>query len=138
MQKELYKELEVFEQKHWWFLGRKKIVLYFIELFFKDRRDLKICDLGCGTGEFLKDLNNYGEALGVDSSEDVFKLCDESVRPKIRKGQIPDFIPFDNDSFDLITMLDVAEHLNDDIRAFRKSCKLLKQKSFFNYRFRTI
>ena len=75
-----------------------------IELIPSDVRT--ILDIGCGNGAFLNALPAKYQAVGLDSSEEALK----HVRTKAVHGDIA-ALPFDPESFDLVTCLEVLEHL---------------------------
>lgn len=102
------------EESHWWYLGRREILKSFVsEIRAKAHQDLKILDVGCGTGANLKMLREYGVAEGVDISEQAVDFCHERGLTDVRLGAAEE-LPHANDTFDLVTALDVIEHLDDD------------------------
>ena len=69
-----------------------------------------IIDVGCGNGFFLKtleDLNSY-KLYGIEPSKNAINQNLSSL--KLDEGTIDD-IKFDDDFFDLVTCLEVIEHL---------------------------
>jgi SAM-dependent methyltransferase len=76
------------EQSHWWYTGRRKILARFIEDICRrvtDRRP-RILDVGCGTGANLLMLSQYGDAEGVDVSEDALAFCRERGLANVKLG----------------------------------------------------
>src|SRR5437868_6877863 len=93
MQQHTYAIMDEVEGSHWWFVGRRAI----LESFLSDiveryesrlqatRGDgpakagtqsaLRILDVGCGTGANLEMLSQYGDAEGVDVSDDALEFC---------------------------------------------------------------
>lgn len=129
MEPSLYDEMFEVEEKHWWFSARRRIILYMLKLL--SRRygsflgDIKVCDIGCGTGGTLKELQKSFDAVGMESDEAALKLC-RARGVRAFKGELPGDIPFSRESFDFVLMLDVLEHLNDDQAAIREVVNLLK------------
>jgi SAM-dependent methyltransferase len=104
------------EQSHWWYTGRRKILERFIEDICRqvtDRRP-RILDVGCGTGANLLMLSKYGDAEGVDISEDALEFCRERGLEKVKLGAGEE-LPYEDGTFDLVTALDVVEHMDDDL-----------------------
>ncbi len=85
---------------------------------------LRILDVGCGTGGNLEMLSEYGSAEGVDVSEEALDFC-RSKGLKVRKG-LAEKLPFDDEVFDLVTGLDVVEHLDDDVAGLREMNRVLR------------
>jgi len=115
------------EQSHWWYTGRRKILSEFVEEICRkvtDRRP-KILDVGCGTGANLLMLSKYGEAEGVDISEDALSFCRERGLDKVRLAAGEE-LPYEDGTFDLVTALDVVEHMDDDLAGLREMRRVLR------------
>lgn len=115
------------EQEHWWYTGRRKILTAFVEQICRqvtDRRP-RILDVGCGTGANLLMLSEYGEAEGVDISEDALAFCRERGLDKVRLGA-GEKLPYEDGTFDLVTALDVVEHMDDDLAGLREMRRVLR------------
>jgi 2-polyprenyl-3-methyl-5-hydroxy-6-metoxy-1,4-benzoquinol methylase len=90
--------------------------------FIKNRVPGKILDVGCGFGFLLSALPTW-ERYGVDLS----RCASEEAR---EHGEIfvGDFLDFDHpaNQFDVITMTQVIEHLEDPVAALHHAYSLLK------------
>lgn len=124
MNENLYKELYDLEFNHWWFVGKKNIVMYFISNI-RNQKKKKILDIGCGSGLMLSELKKYGSVYGLDNSEEAIKYSKLIFDGDIKKGALPYEIPYDDNSFDIITVLDVLEHIEKDTDALKKIYNLL-------------
>lgn len=129
MEKIEYEKMYVLEQSHWWFRGKKKIVISAFKRFVKKRPNLKILDIGCGTGAMLKSLNNYGSAYGVDYSPEAVSFCKKRGLKQVKVGSIMK-LPFSDDYFDAITCLDVLYHkgITDDQLALKELYRVCKKE----------
>jgi SAM-dependent methyltransferase len=115
------------EQSHWWYIGRRKIIAAFVADICRrvtDRRP-RILDVGCGTGANLLMLSKYGEAEGVDVSEDALAFCRERGLDKVRLGAGEE-LPYDDGTFDLVTAFDVVEHMDDDLAGLSEMQRVLR------------
>jgi SAM-dependent methyltransferase len=115
------------EQSHWWYTGRRKILSEFVEEICRrvtDRRP-RILDVGCGTGANLLMLSEYGEAEGVDVSEDALAFCRERGLDKVTLGAGEE-LPYEDATFDLVTAFDVVEHMDDDLAGLREMRRVLR------------
>jgi len=115
------------EESHWWYTGRRKILSSFVEDICRrvtDRRP-RILDVGCGTGANLLMLSQYGDAEGVDISEDALAFCRERGLEKVKLGAGEE-LPYDDGTFDLVTALDVVEHMDDDLAGLREMRRVLR------------
>jgi len=115
------------EQSHWWHIGRRKILAAFVEKICSEVTDRRprILDVGCGTGANLLMLSKYGDAEGVDVSEDALAFCQERGLDKVRLGAA-EALPYDDGTFDLVTAFDVVEHMDDDLAGLSEMRRVLR------------
>lgn len=127
MDKSLYDQFYELEASHWWFVARREIILSLIKrLLPKGAKD--ILDVGCGTGIMLERLKAFGKVRGMDFSEDAVKYSNMRLEKKveIRQGRLDGELPYEKGSTDLVTLLDVIEHIDDDRGALENVRKLLR------------
>jgi len=106
------------EQRHWWFRGRR-IVLEAALSRVRPAAAAEVLDLGAGTGATLDWLAPYGAAVGVE----VNPLAVAWARSRGHQVELAsaEQLPFDAGRFDLITCLDVLEHVADDAAALAEA-----------------
>ncbi len=112
------------EDEHWWFVGRRKVLgalLDGLEL----PGDSRILDVGCGTGGNFPFLARYGVVEGCDYSEEAVRFCRLRGTAPVKEASIYE-LPYEDGSFDLVTCLDVIEHLRLDLPAFRELGRVLR------------
>lgn len=102
-------------ESHWWFQGREKILRTLLNELLNKKSALKILDVGCGTGVLLPLLLEYGEVDGLDPSPIAIEYCRKKNLKNVTliNGNFPEGIP-KNKKYDLITLMDVIEHTDDD------------------------
>jgi SAM-dependent methyltransferase len=132
MQQHTYSIMHRVEETHWWFVGRRKIIESFlkricIELKSKGRarEPLNILDVGCGTGANLEMLAQFGNAEGVDVSVEALDFCRARGLQQVKLG-VAEALPYAANSLDLVTALDVVEHLDDDVAGLREMRRVLR------------
>src|SRR2546428_12071823 len=64
---------EVHEDRHWWFVGRRRIVRSLLESLLGPGRDRTLLEIGCGTGGMLPGPSGFGRGTRVDPSEDALR-----------------------------------------------------------------
>jgi SAM-dependent methyltransferase len=125
MEQHTYAIMNRVEDSHWWFVGRRAILEEFLRKLTREIHNPKFLDVGCGTGANLEMLAQFGEAEGVDVSDDAIEFC-RAKGLNVHKG-LAEKLPFEAESFDVVTALDVVEHLDDDIAGLREMNRVLKK-----------
>lgn len=120
-----YEILYRIEETHWWHAARRRIVIDWIEERYVGRHDLSVLDAGCGTGLLLQQIAGLGSVQGVDLSEEALEFCRMRGISQVRRADVTD-LPFADESFDVVTALDVLEHLDEDGLALREWRRVLK------------
>ncbi len=91
---------------------------------FLDIKHKKVLDVGCGTGSFLKTLQKDNDILGIENSDDYKAILELNGIPHIIGDLQDSLTKFPEDHFDLITLWDVFEHLEDP----NKAISIIKKK----------
>jgi SAM-dependent methyltransferase len=112
------------EATHFWFRGFRAYVDAGAREIAAGRRDLRLIDCGCGTGNNLSMLKPYGEAFGFDLTAAGARRA-RHVVPGIAQADI-ERIPFKSGTFDIATSFDVVQSVPDDGAALREMARLLK------------
>ncbi len=108
---------------------------FFIYVFrLKRKRDIKrhvkrgsILDIGCGRGLFLRIMKRDGwNAAGVEANEEIASCASEMYGLNVAAGDISNW-NFPNESFDVITINHVLEHVFKPAEYIKKCRELLKK-----------
>ncbi len=129
MEAPLFDELYRIEQQHWWFVARRRIINSLVNRYAHQttQQPLKICELGCGTGGNLASWAEQGhDVVGMDASEKALDYARQRLGDRVKLGRLPDQVPFREESFDVILMADVLEHVQDDAASVRAALALLR------------
>lgn len=139
MQQHTYAIMDRVEDSHWWFVGRRAILESFLKSITEHlgtgthsaempakagTPNLRILDVGCGTGANLEMLSQFGSAEGVDVSDDALEFCRRKGLT-VQKG-LAETLPYEDGAFDITTALDVIEHLDDDIAGLKEMYRVTK------------
>lgn len=120
-----YEVVDQLDESHWFFVGRRAILSRLLAEYVQTRRRLTILDVGCGTGATTRFLMRYGEAIGIDLSEKALRFCRNRGLSYLCQGDAL-ALPFSQDSFDILSALDLIEHLEDDRAALKEFWRVLK------------
>lgn len=122
---QMYRIFFEIQKKHWWFTSKKEIVLDTIARHTNLSQLSNILDIGCGSGLMLNALEQIGNTSGMDMSDDAIQFSQEIFMGRIEKGYLPNNVPYPKKQFDLITALDVIEHIDDDVQSLKTIKSLL-------------
>ncbi|MBI4843558.1 MAG: class I SAM-dependent methyltransferase [Nitrospirae bacterium] len=79
-----------------------------------------LLDIGCGEGLFIKEVKGMvNDVKGIEPTVFYANYANRELGIDVRQGAIED-IEFMNDSFNIITMFHVLEHLNDPAGCLKK------------------
>lgn len=131
MKAEMYALHHEHEQTHWWFAARREIVLHLLRKEIAQepqlQKPLRLLDIGCGAGGMLGYLAQFGEVMGVDPEPNAVAWAREKGSANVKLGSLPDNLPFGpDDRFDIITLLDVIEHVEEDTQSLQRVHSLLQ------------
>jgi ubiquinone/menaquinone biosynthesis C-methylase UbiE len=84
----------------------------------------RILDIGCGVGAFVRRLREFSdEVYGTDiDAENVAKGADQVPNLGLAVGEA---MPFRDETFDVILLHEVLEHVDDDVQTLRESRRIL-------------
>ena len=116
----------------------------FIEKFFHkcrispwlnkiDYNGKKVLDVGCNTGILLIPLLEKGvDAIGVDISKSDIRKAQKKLQAKGFSSSLvliadAKKLPFKNDSFDIVLLSDILEHVSEPELVAKETCRVVKQ-----------
>lgn len=103
--------------------GRYRFILQEI----KDANPQTVCDIGCGKGRYIKNLIKDVNGIrfcAVDISERVMESIPESVE---KKAGILTNIPYENEYFDMVYVVEALEHSILAENAVRELIRVIKK-----------
>lgn len=114
MDRSAYASLSAQEGTHWWFVARRAIVDSLIRACISLPPDARILEAGCGTGGNLAMLARHGSIDGLEYDAQARAMAQQRGVGRIEPGMLPGQIGFGDRQYDLIALLDVLEHVEDD------------------------
>lgn len=121
----LYSTFAAVEDRHWWFVARRAIIFSLLKTRIHIPDGADVLDVGCGTGATLQAFSQRYRTSGIDVSPLAIEQCRARGLDTVAVGTLENF-PFPGKSFDLIALLDVIEHIDDDVAALQTAKRLLK------------
>jgi len=109
----------------WW---RDYIINKYCRAVRRFKQSGRILDVGCATGRFLNTMRNSGdwECHGVELNPEIAGEGAARYGFCIKSGTVFD-VEYEPGFFDVVTLWDVIEHVQDPLRTLRHVTGLLKQ-----------
>jgi SAM-dependent methyltransferase len=118
VQPDEFRALVEYDDRHWWYRGRRRVLHAALGKLALPE-GAQVLDAGCGTGRTMQELRGYGEVHGFDLNPAGVEHAKGLGLADVRVARVEE-IPYADDSFDLVTCLDVIEHTPDDARSLRE------------------
>jgi len=122
-------DLRRVEDEHWFYRGKREIARIWLDrlenqkLFNRDTA--KMLDIGCGSGAMMLAAGKMASIAGLEVSPTALKNLRGDVRGKTIAASVLN-APYPDESFDVITCLDVIEHIENDGYALNEIFRILK------------
>ena len=102
------------EREHFWFHGFRRFVRPLLDAAARDldRREARILDCGCGTGNNLRMLRRYGATFGIDITFSGLAYARRGGERSIAQASAT-ALPFPERLFDIVTSFDVLYAFDD-------------------------
>lgn len=115
MKPELFRLHAEMEERHWWFVGRRRIMQRLVRAILPPGRGATVVDVGCGTGSNLAALSGEYRCIGIDPSPEAIALA-RSRFPGAHFicGFAPEDLADGARQAQLFLLMDVLEHVADD------------------------
>lgn len=125
MERSAVEEMHRIEDRHWWFQGKRRVVLGTLDRLLASLPAGPILDLGCGTGRTLRELASRRPAFGLDADPACLGYCAERGSRGLGRTH-GERLPLRDGALALVTALDILEHLDDDLAAAREIHRVLR------------
>ncbi|MFH1484975.1 MAG: class I SAM-dependent methyltransferase [Chloroflexota bacterium] len=107
----------------WRFGQEKRLSLIRRHTNLENRR---IMDIGCGIGTYVRQFRRYSsDVYGIDVDFERVKEGGRSL-PNLAAARGED-LPFKENTFDVILLHEVLEHVQDDRKALQEACRVARQ-----------
>jgi SAM-dependent methyltransferase len=115
MNLELFNLHATIEEKHWWFVARRRILGDLIRDLVPAGKQATIIDVGCGTGANIAALANDYTTVGIDTSAEAISFARKRF-PTVEfiRGFAPKDLHNRASEASAYLLTDVLEHVPDD------------------------
>ncbi|GCC10046.1 putative S-adenosylmethionine-dependent methyltransferase/MSMEI_2290 [archaeon] len=122
-----YKDLQAGQTKeNFWFRAKNDLINVLMKKACKNRKRLRILNIGAGTGDDLEVLNKFGKNYVIDIDKDALSVIDDKLCEE-RKIADACNLPYDDNFFDVAVSFDVFEHIKNDQKAISEVYRVLKE-----------
>lgn len=125
MKKSEYTTMAAREQTYWWHVGRLRIIETYLKRATKNKRGVRILNVGSGTGGTIGTLEKFGQVDNVDISETAIAFAKQKGYKRITKIDGLK-LPFKDQSYDIVVAFDVLEHIEDQDAALKEWRRVIK------------
>lgn len=120
-----YGEMYQLESFYWWFVARRRLLASIAKDLTLGTASPMVLDVGCGTGMNYEVLSPLGETFCSDVSESAILYSKSRGLPLLARSSAAQ-LAFADGSFDVVTALDVLEHIDDDLGALGELRRVMK------------
>lgn len=128
MEKAIFQKIHELQKNGWWFgNARNKLVGGLLKKYIPDYVYKKALDVGCSEGAFLDYLSDKQiDVQAIDIDNNAIEFCKErGYVSQVRYGNLLN-IPYADETFDIVFLLDIVEHVQDDHKAISEVNRVLR------------
>jgi SAM-dependent methyltransferase len=126
MERVVYDRMAELDGRHWWYRARRDILADLIARKIDLPADARILEVGCGTGHNLEMLQRFGRADGIEIDPAARDLAEQRLGRPIGSAPLPELTGVEDGAYDLVALLDVLEHVEEDQAALASIARKLK------------
>ena len=125
MDRIVYDRMAAHDTTHWWYTARREILADYITRYAGLKAGARILEIGCGTGHNLPMLARFGDVDAIEIDEAARDIASERLGKPVGASPLPALEGVERSAYDLIAVLDVVEHIADDVGALRAMAQCL-------------
>lgn len=126
MERIVYDRMAELDSQHWWYRARREILSRLIEREIEPPPNASILEIGCGTGHNLAMLGRFGTVDAIEIDSAARAIASQRLGRAVGDAPLPGLTGIEDRRYDLVALLDVLEHVEDDRAALRSIAGKLK------------
>ncbi|HEX8642468.1 MAG TPA: class I SAM-dependent methyltransferase [Allosphingosinicella sp.] len=126
MERIVYDRMAELDSRHWWYRARRKVLARLIETKAKPPAHARILEIGCGTGHNLDMLGRFGTVDAVEMDDAARGVATARLGRPARMATLPALEGVERGAYDLVALLDVLEHVEEDLASLVSISERLK------------
>ena len=126
MERIVYDRMAELDERHWWYRARRDILDRLIRRRIALPRGARILEIGCGTGHNLPMLRQFGEVDAIEIDAAAREMASQRLGKPVMASPLPALEGVEDGAYDLVAILDVLEHIEEDRMALTGIARKLK------------
>lgn len=126
MERIVYDRMAEIDQLHWWYRARREILSDLIRREIALPGDARILEVGCGTGHNLDMLKAFGRVDAIEVDPAARAIAATRLGHEVLDAPLPALAGVPDAAYDLIAILDVIEHIDEDKAGLQSLARKLK------------
>lgn len=119
MDRRVYDRMAEHDSTHWWYRARRDILADYLTREAGLPKDARILEIGCGTGHNLPMLAGFGTVDAIEIDPAARDIASRRLGRAVGTAPLPILPDVPRAHYDLIAVLDVVEHIEDDVAALK-------------------
>lgn len=126
MERIVYDRMAELDEQHWWYRARRDILSDLIGRKIALPADARILEIGCGTGHNLAMLGAFGRVDAIEVDGAARDIASRRLGRAVMNAPLPALTGVEDGAYDLVAILDVLEHVEEDRAALEGMARKLK------------
>ncbi len=126
MDRIVYDRMAEHDSTHWWYTARRDILHDYVARYAGLPKDARILEIGCGTGHNLPMLMQFGSVDAIEIDPAARDIASKRLGKPVGAAPLPELTGVERGAYDMIAVLDVVEHIQDDVAALQAMRECLK------------
>jgi len=126
MDRIVYDRMAAHDSTHWWYRARRDILADYLTREGQLPAQARILEIGCGTGHNLPMLAKFGTVEAIEIDPAAREIASQRLGQPVGSAPLPALTGVERGAYDLIAVLDVVEHIEDDVAALKAMAECLK------------
>ncbi len=126
MERIVYDRMAELDTRHWWYRARREVLAALIRRAVKPPKDARILEIGCGTGHNLGMLGQFGHVDAIELDQAARDVASARLGRPVTGARLPELEGVPDAAYDMVALLDVLEHVEEDRESLRSIARRLK------------
>jgi SAM-dependent methyltransferase len=126
MDRDVYDRMAQHDATHWWYVARRRILADLMARVIRPAPAARILEVGCGTGHNFDMLGRFGTVEAIEIDDGARALAEQRLGRTIMTAPLPALDGVADGTYDVIALLDVLEHISDDVASLQSLKRKLK------------